>query len=181
MRDDQLHMMISTARAHAAVDARRRRRWLRRQLDEDLTFAQICRQAVDAGDLVELMVAGGRRHRGHVVVTTDELVAVATDGGSAYITMASIVGVRALGWRAADDPAAAPGPFAPRPTNAVVRAPTLHDLLFDLGEQQHPVTICTVDGRTHRGRVAGVGRDVVCLDDDGTYLRIAAISEVVAA
>lgn len=166
MRDEQLHAFLNLARARTAVDARRRRRWLEQQLDEDQTFAAVCRGMADAGARVELSVASGRTYRGGVVVAAPEYVAVATgDARVAYVAAVAIVGIRHLAGTVGGD----------RPT--VLRAATFDDVVHGLGEHHAMIAACTIDGTAHRGQLAGVGRDLLWFDD-GRYLRLDLVTEV---
>lgn len=171
VRDEQLHAFLDAARARTAVDTRRRRRWLERQLEEDQTFATLCRAMLDAGARIELSVASGRTYTGVPVTAVPEFVAIATDDGHmVYIAAPALVGLRRLG-DSADNPAAAPG----RPTP--VRAATFDDVVIGLSACRSMLDVGTVDGSTHHGQVAGVGRDLLWFDD-GRYLRLDAVTEV---
>lgn len=166
MRDEQLHAFLDLARARTVVDARRRRRWLEQQLDEDKTFAAVCRGMADAGARVELSVASGHTYRGVVVVAAPEYVAIATgDTRVAYVAAAAIVGLRHLGGTGGDD----------RPR--VLRAATFDDVVHGLGEAHAMIAARTIDGTAHRGRLAGVGRDLLWFDD-GRHLRLDLVTEV---
>lgn len=181
MRDDELHAFLGDARAHAAIDARRRRRWLAHQLDEDRTFQDICARATRDGAPVDVVVTSGRVHRGRVLAAHSGLVAVAgSDGGTAYIAGAAVVGVRLH--PAATAPAhlqaTATGPAQSTAAAAVVGA-TLGDVARELADDHALVGVGTIDGRVHRGRIDGVGRDVLRLDG-GMHLRLDMVTEVIA-
>lgn len=172
MRDDQLHAFLGDARAHAAVDGRRRRHWLARQLDEDRTFATVCTRALEDASPVDVVVTSGRTHRGRLVAADAGVVAVATaDGGTVYIAAAALLGVRLR-------PDATAGP--PGVTRAPVGAfpgTTLGDVLRELADRDVRVEVCTIGGAVHRGRIDGVGRDVLRLAG-GMHLRLDMVTEV---
>jgi hypothetical protein len=168
MRDEHLHAFLNAARARTAVDTRQRRRWLTQQLDEDLTLAALCHALVDAHARVELSVASGRTYRGALTIARREYVAIADDDRAAYIAAPAIVGIRPL-------PGTTDG-AAPRP----LRAATFDDVVLRLSECSGAIDVCTIDGTAHRGRVAGVGRDLLWFDD-GRYVRLDAVTEVVTS
>jgi hypothetical protein len=94
VRDDQLHAFVDDEVARRAVDARRRRRWLAQQLDEDRTFADVCRRATAAQQPVDVHVHGGRVYRGIARAAGDQVLAVVTASDVAYIAVDAVVGVR---------------------------------------------------------------------------------------
>jgi hypothetical protein len=172
VRDDQLHAFLGDARAHAAVDGRRRRHWLARQLDEDRTFAAVCARALEGARPVDVVVTSGRTHRGRLVVADAGVVAVATaDGGTVYIAAAALVGVRLR-----PDATGGPPRVAPAPVETVPGA-TLGDVLRELAARDVRVEVCTIGGVVHRGRIDGVGRDVLRLAG-GMHLRLDLVTEV---
>ena len=182
MRDDQLHAFLGDARAHAAVDTRRRRRWLARQLDEDRTFEEVCARAARDGAAVDVLVTSGRTHRGRLLTAHTGVITVAgSDGGTAYITGAAVVGVRLrpdatpAGQQRATAAAQASAAAA-----AAVAGATLGDVVRELAGGHATVGVGTVDGRVHRGRIDGVGRDVLRLAG-GMHLRLDMVTEVVTA
>lgn len=171
MRDEQLHAFLNVARARTAVDTRRRRRWLERQLDEDQTFTGLCRTMMAADARVEMSVASGRRYRGTLVVAASEFVALAIDDGRlSYIAAPAIVGLRQL-----HATGGATGRSTPAPTP--MRAATFDDVVLGLCECRSLIDVRTIDGSSHHGRVAGVGRDLLWFDD-GRYLRLDLVTEV---
>lgn len=175
VRDDQLHTFLGDARAHAAVDTRRRRRWLARQLDEDRTFTETCLRAARDGVPVDVMVTSGRTHRGRLLAAPAGVVTVAgSDGGTVYITAAAVVAVRLR-----PDATAADHQFDEHAAEAVTGG-TLGDLVRELAERRATVWVGTVDGRVHRGRIDGVGRDVLRLAG-GMHLRLDLVTEVTVA
>jgi hypothetical protein len=177
VRDDQLHAFLGDARAHTAADARRRRRWLARQLDEDRTFEEVCSGAVQARAPVDVLVTSGRTHRGRIMAAQAGVVTVAcADGGTTYITGVAIVGVRLRpDVTAADHQRVTPAEGMP--TDARVVGATLGDVLRELAERRMTVLVGTVDNRVHRGRIEGVGRDVLHLAG-GMHLRLDLVTEV---
>lgn len=167
MRDDQLHAFLGEARARTRIDARRRRRWLLRQLDEDRTFDEVWREAVDAGAPIDLVVAGGRTYRGIPAIAGGAVLAVSPSvGGIAYIATSAIVAVRV-------EPVSA---RADRPGD-VVRAGTVADVIAVLAERHLDVSVGTAGG-VHHGRIAGVGRDLLWFAD-GLHVRMSAVTDVV--
>lgn len=170
VRDEQLRGFVAAARVRSVIDDRRRTRWLRRQLHEDLSLVALCHDLVDSAEWVDLEVAGCRTHRGQLQLAGDDFVAMWTaPAGDTYIRVTAIVAVRPL-------PDAAPAaPAAMRPSG-----PTFDDVLVDWSERRPRVSLGTADGRIHEGVLTGVGRDVVVLDDGGTYLRADAITDGMA-
>lgn len=168
MRDDQLQAFVSAARARTAVDTRRHRRWLQRQLDESQTFEGLCRSVADSGARVRLSVASGHTHSGRIVAAGADLLALAGDTDVVYIVMSAVVAVELLD---ASQPGAVP---------AGIRASTVADAVVELAELRETIVVGTSDGGVHRGRVAGIGHDVLWFDN-GCHVRFAAITEVAAA
>lgn len=167
MHDEQLHALIGAARADGAVDARRRGRWLRRQLQEAHGFADAVR-GLPIGAVVDVWTTTGRHHRGTLRATAP-LVVVATDAGAAHVVGSAVVGLQQLvGASTATGHDARAG-----------RGRDLVDLLIDLAGARAPVAVCTRDGRVHRGAVDVVGSDVVRLSDGVTVIRLGLITEVV--
>ncbi len=167
MRDEQLQAFVSAARAHVEADTRRRRRWLRRQLDEDQTFEEICRTMARSGVRVRVTVANGHRHSGRIVAAEPEVVAIASDAAVVYIATWALVALEPLTGSAGSD--------AP----SAIAASTIDDVVLELGERHGAIVVGTHDGTVHRGRLAGVGRDLLWFDT-GCHLRMAAITEVAA-
>lgn len=179
MRDDQLHAFLGDARAHAALDTRRRRRWLARQLDEDRTFDDVCNRAARSRAAIDVLVTSGRTLRGRLLAAHAGVVSVAADGGTTYIMRDAIVGVRLRPDPATPDhQRATPADLASTAAAGVVGA-TLGDVVRELAERHTPVQVGTVDGRMHRGRIDGVGRDVLRLAG-GVHLRLDLVTDVSA-
>ena len=176
MWDDQLHAFLGDERAHAAVDARRRRRWLAHQLDEDRTFQEVCTGVAEARVPVDVLVTSGRTHRGRIMAARSGLITLAgAADGTTYIMADAIVGVRLRpDVTAADHQRVRPGERMS--TDAGV-AGTLGDVLRELAGRRTTVRVGTVDGRVHRGRIEGVGRDVLRLVG-GINLRLDLVTEV---
>lgn len=171
MRDDQLHAFLGEARARAAVAARRRRHWLTRQLEEDRTFAAVCSRAFEDARPVDVIVTTGRTHRGRLVAADAGIVAVATaDGGTVYIAATAIVGLRPR-------PGAPARAKEPGQVPAVVPGATIADVVRELSDWDARVEVGTTDGGVHRGRIDGVGRDVLRLTG-GMHLRLDMVTEV---
>lgn len=174
VRDDHLHAFVGDARAHAASDARRRRRWLARQLDEDRTFDDVCRRAAGDDAPVDVVVAGGRVHRGRLTAVGAALMTVAVaDGGTAYISRDAVVGVRLRPPGAAGD---RPAPSAA--SGGDVADGSIGDVARELADRGADVRVGTAAGALHRGRIAGVGRDVLRFVD-GLHLRLDVVIEVI--
>jgi hypothetical protein len=168
VRDDQLHAFVDDEVARRAVDARRRRRWLAQQLDEDRTFADVCRRATAAQQPVDVHVHGGRVYRGIARAAGDQVLAVVTASDVAYIAVDAVVGVRLTSASTLDaEPV------------ATMRAATVVDVVGDFADRGADVVLAG-GALVHRGRLAGVGRDTVSFAD-GMHVRLSAVAEVVSA
>ncbi|HEX6255383.1 MAG TPA: hypothetical protein VFZ70_06190 [Euzebyales bacterium] len=167
MRDDQLHAFVDDELARRTVDARRRRRWLGRQLDEDRTFEDVCRDATTSQDPVDVHVAGGRVYRGVARAAGHRVLAVVNASGVAYIAVDAVIGVRI-----------AAGSTLDAEPVSTLRAATVADVVGAFAERGADVVLA---GGTlvHRGRIAGVGRDLVSFVD-GTHMRLSAVAEAVS-
>lgn len=174
VRDDHLHAFLGDARADSAIGTRRRRRWLSRQLDEERTFADVCADLAAARAPVDVMVANGRRHRGRLVVAHAEVVVVDRADGMAYIAATAVTGVRVrtVDVRTPED--AERSTTRPPPIPAGV----LDDVLHELAAGRARIEAATVDGGVHRGRIEGVGRDLLRLSG-GIHLRLSTLTEVI--
>lgn len=170
VRDDQLRAFLGDARADAAVERRRRRHWLARQLDEDRTFDDVCVRALDDAYPVDVAVTSGRTHRGRLVaVDTGVLVVAGAGGVTAYVARPAVVGVRVRPPATAGD----------RTRGAVeVAGATIGDVVRGCAERGVRVELGTADGRVCRGRIDAVGRDVVRLSG-GMHLRLDMVIEVI--
>ena len=121
---------------------------------------------------MDVVVTSGRTHRGRLVSADAGIVAVATaDGGIVYIAAAALVGVRLR-----PDATAGPPQVAPARDVAFPGA-MLGDVLRELADRDARVEVCTTDGGVHRGRIDGVGRDVLRLAG-GMHLRLDMVTEV---
>lgn len=170
MRDEHLHAFVGDARARAAADTRRRGHWLTRQLAEDRTFDDVWRAAADAGGPVEVVVRGGRRHRG-VAHRAGALVLALTAGGAptVYVATRAMSALRTLPVGACGDPGVPPA--------AVLPGPRIADVVHAVAAAGGAAVLgCGADG-VHRGRLAGAGRDVAWFDD-GTHVRLPAVTDV---
>jgi hypothetical protein len=167
VHDEQLHALIGATRADGAVDARRRGRWLRRQLQEAHGFGDALR-GVPVGAVIEAWTTTGRHHRGTLRAVAP-LVVVDTDAGVAHVVGRAIVGLQPLA--DASTPAGRDTPSGP--------SRDLGDLLIDLAADRTPVAVCTRDGWVHRGIVDVVGSDHVRLAGGMTLLRLDRVTEVV--
>jgi hypothetical protein len=172
VKDEQLYAFVADARARNAADIRRRTRWLQHQLREDASFADLCRDLGSSGVPVELSLCDGRSHRGLLSgVGADVLGLQTMDGVTTYIAASAAVGIRAIavepvaGGDASSDPAVQEGQF-------------FSDVLADLADLRVRVVAGTVPGRTYRGTLTGIGRDVVWFEDNQWYLRREMITDL---
>jgi hypothetical protein len=173
VKDEQLYAFVADARARNAADVRRRTRWLQHQLREDASFAELCRDLGSSGVPVELSLCDGRAHRGRLSgVGADVLGLQTMDGVTTYIAASAAVGIRAI----AVEPAAGDGDASSE--TAVQEGQLFSDVLADLADLRVRVVAGTVPGRTYRGTLAGIGRDVVWFEDNQWYLRRDMITDV---
>jgi hypothetical protein len=179
VRDEQLYAFVADARAGGASDVRRRTRWLQQQLREDAGFAGLCRELGSAGDLVDISLCDGRRHRGRLSgVGADALAMRTGDGVVVYIAIDAIVGMRAVAGDSGADGAGAPGADGGPELD---EDQCFSDVLADLADRRIRVTIGTVGPLTCSGVLAAIGRDVVMFEDNQRYLRLQMITDVVIA
>jgi hypothetical protein len=173
VKDEQLYAFVADARARNAADIRRRTRWLQHQLREDASFADLCRDLGSSDVPVELSLCDGRSHRGRLSgVGADVLGLQTMDGVITYIAAAAAVGIRAI----AVEPGAGDG--AGSSDTAVQDGQFFSDVLADLADLRARVVAGTTPGRTYRGTLAGIGRDVVWFEDNQWYLRREMITDV---
>lgn len=174
MDDEHLYAFVADARARNAAEVRRRTRWLAQQLREDATFTDLCRELGSSTAVVEVSLSDGRGHRGHLTGSgTDVVALLTTDGTTAYIVGAAVVGIRVIG--------VDPAPAHEKTRDVVHEHQWFSDVLADLAETRARVVVGTVAGRTYRGSIAGVGRDMVWFEDSQCYLRLQMITDVMVA
>ncbi|MCB1005953.1 MAG: hypothetical protein KDB35_17370 [Acidimicrobiales bacterium] len=153
---------VDRAAADAVADERiaeaARRRSLRRQADEDDTWAGVLQSLGEQGATVTVELRGDRRLVGTVAMVGTDAVGVRTAGGRhVLVATTAVAAVRA-------DPttSAVSGDRAPR------RAAPLADLLRHLAALQSPVTVRAAGNATPvTGTLRSVGADVVTLSCDG--------------
>jgi hypothetical protein len=177
VREDQLHAFLGDARARATVESRRHRHWLARQLGEDRTFVDVCAQIHAGGAVADVTLAGGRTHRGRIVLSTRDVLGIVTmTGATAHVATTAVVGVRAHppdADRAADPPGREPADAW------YVDVTSLDDVVRQLAERRAFVELRTVGGSRHRGRLDGVGHDVLWLAG-GLHVPLRTVTEVIS-
>jgi hypothetical protein len=159
-----------------AIDARNAERELRQQAAEMATFAGTMRNLAEARRGVTVRSGSGRGYQGVLVaVAIDHIVVQAGDARTVYIALEQVTAIQV-------DPSVKVGLAAGERDAAQDR--TLDEVLANVvGGRPTVVIVTRGDGEANRGRLIGVGEDVVSLRLDGTggvrYLPATALSEVV--
>jgi len=172
---DDLARWAAAAKADEAGRARARERWLRRQAEEEATFAGVLVDLAERAEAVVVRTTGGRRHRGAVAAVGGDFVLLRADPGRwVLVAFDAIAAVRPA------DGAGAPA--------AGRRPPALDLLLLEAldgmaGDRSRVSVIPVGDPEPVVGELEAVGDDVLTIRLDGpsrarSYVRAAAIAEV---
>lgn len=168
--------LTDAARLAEAVRARSDERWLRQQAVESATFAGVARDLAERGDWVTVHSTTGRSHHGALVgVGPDHLAVRSTTGQTTYAALDAVVGLR-------PDPTA--GPRVGTGDREPVTDRLLPEVLaLEAAERPRALVVPRGTGEVLRGRVHGVGDDVLTLDVDDSgraavFVRLSAIAEV---
>lgn len=173
MDDEQLYAFVADARARVANESRRRTRWLQRQLQEEASFSDVCSALTSSSREVEMSLVPGRRIRGWVTSVGHDFVQLrAADGTTTLLAAAAIVGVRIVSTELPQQQQ----DLLPGLPQAGGR---FSDALASLAERRCRVIVGTHSADdVYRGRLAGVGMDVVWFEATTGYIRVAMITDV---
>lgn len=179
MNDEQLYAFVADARAQTSAAARRRTRWLHRQLREDVSMARLYDDLARVRASVELTLIGGRTYRGRMAAAARDLVLLSCPDGTAYVSAHAITGVRLLAHTVdgVDEGGSASGGDLENTAAPLRETHVLADVLADSADEHGAVRIGTADV-VYEGTLGGVARDFVWFDDDARCLRVDAITDL---
>lgn len=136
---------VADLRADAAIDARRRERWLRRRLAEASTIPGAVAGAT--GRTVRLHLEGGSVVAGELLDGAEDLATVDTPAGTAWVVVSAVVALEVRG----PVPAAGPAPVGR----------SLAEVLTDLVDERRPVRLGLRTGAVVEGELQAVGEVAV--------------------
>ncbi len=152
----RLERWAAEARVDAAAESRAREQWLRRQAEEEGSFAGMLADLADRAVPVRLHLRAGGPFAGRVRALGADLVAVAADdprAGVAVVVLGAVCSVRT-----------GPGVRAVSGDRSVPHSSLrMADVLVGLAAEREPVRVVTADGETIAGLVGAVGQDVATL------------------
>lgn len=168
-----LGRLAAETRADDAARERAREGWLRRQAEEEATFAGLLTGLAERGP-VGIDLETGRRVRGWLNVLGEDYCFVHTVDGDVVLTLRAITAVRA-----APD-TAAPTDLGDRPTTP---GSTLAELVTELAGDRPQVSVRVDGGERIAGLLQAAGRDVVTVLMPGersavVHIALAAIREI---
>jgi hypothetical protein len=172
--DGDLDAWAAGARAQEAAAARARRRWLRRQAEEQAEFVSLLVELRERAVPIEVVSASGRAYRGRIrVVGRDCVLLSAASRRAVLVSAAAIVAVRP------QDDAAVALTVEARPTGPESMA----ELVRRAAGDRPRVTVHTVGAADPvSGDLVGCGVDVVVVlagePPTPTYLRLTSVSEI---
>jgi hypothetical protein len=95
---EEIERWAAEARARDAVDARVRERWLRRQAEEEATFAELLLDLAEREVAVVVTTTANRRYMGPVEAVGADFVALRTTGGrTAVLALGAVAAVGTAG------------------------------------------------------------------------------------
>lgn len=167
-----LQTLTTDARADEESRARSRRRWLRRQAEEDSSVDGVLCDLAERESRVMLQVASGRQHVGVIRAVASDFCSLRADTGhDVLVRTCAVEYVRQLA-----------GPAVPGTDRGRPGGQAFEVAVASLAEDQPEVTAATMCGERLRGRVIAVGRDVVRLELEGrggtAYVPLEALAEV---
>ena len=171
----RLERWAAEARVDAAVEARAREQWLRRQAEEEGTLAGVLADLADGAVPVRLHLRAGGPFAGRVRAIGADLVAVATDSARETVAVVALGAVCSV--RTGPGHRAVTGDRPVTPSSL-----RLADVLVDLAAEREPVRVVTVEGETIAGVVRAVGQDVATLHTGtgaAAYVRLGAVAAIV--
>ena len=176
---DEIERWAAEARAREAVDARVRERWLRRQAEEEATFAGALLDLAERQVGVVVTTTANRRHTGVVEAVGADFVALRAAGGRTAIVALRSVAAGGTGG-SGDGRLRALGSRDERPSRSVTVG--LTDVLAHAAAN-HPRVLVHAGTAAVVGELRTVGTDVISVHTDGdpsanVYLSLASVSEV---
>lgn len=179
---EDIERWAAEIRALDAVGGRVRERWLRRQAEEEATFAGLLLDLAERGEPVVVITTGARRHVGRVEAVGADFVALRAPGGrTTVVALGSIAAVHAAaGDRTRARPATGDGNQRDQGGRRPVTVTMAEVLAHAVGHR--PRVQVQSGGALLVGELRSVGADVVTLRSDGdpralVYLRLPSVSE----
>lgn len=158
--------------ADEAARARARAHWLRRQGEEEGTFAGVLADLAERGRAVVVVLGNGRVHRGRISLIATDFVVLRTAEREVLVRLDAIESIQTM-----------PRESVTSGDRAVTGAVTLAEAVAALAEERTRVLLMgNRSDAAVRGELRAVGRDVatVRLDGDGgtAYVALASVVEV---
>jgi hypothetical protein len=161
----------ATLRTQEAAQARSRARSLRRQLDEESTWAGVLMDLLERGRPVTVSTLARRVVRGRLSVVGRDFCGLVVGDRDILVPYAAVTTLRAVD-------AGAEAVAGGREPDDVMLA----EALGRLAERRARATVTSLSGEVVTGEVAAVGRDTLTVlagpDRAPLYVRLASVSEV---
>lgn len=175
MLADDLARWAAAARADEASRARSRQRWLRRQAEDEATFAGVLVDLAEREATVLMRTTSGRRHRAIVAVVGTDFVLVRAEGDRwLLLPFTAVTTVRPVEEQGR--------------TAAGRRAPTVDLLLGEAlevmaGDRASVAVVAAADPDPTVGELEAVGDDVLTVrvgapSGARAYVRLEAVTEI---
>jgi hypothetical protein len=176
---EEIERWAAEARARDAVDARVRERWLRRQAEEEATFAGLLLDLAERAVTIVVTTTANRRHPGTVEAVGTDFVALLTAGGrTAIVALRAVAAVSPIGPGDAGLRALASGDDRASRSVTVGLVEVLAHAAGNVPRVQVHAGTATVVGE-----LRSVGADLLSVHTDGdppatVYLSLASVSDV---